>query len=158
MFWYCFISLLPLLPIVSQYHKSPFTYAAIVLAILSFIFSGIALFSLILSALALVVVLLTICMAVPRPVLLVGMLLALLAGIADFIVAAQLNDGAKIVIIFGGFLWIFTAIVVYQIPPPTTGIDSITSCSSSNMPATSSTSSATPPSYENETYLDPDAL
>jgi hypothetical protein len=96
-------------------------------------------------------------MAVPRPVLLVGMVLALLAGIADFIVAAQLNDGAKIVIVLGGILWIFTAIVAYLIPPPTTGIDGITS-SSSNMPATSSTSSATPPSYENDSYLDPDAL
>lgn len=107
-----------LLPFFSTYHRSRFTYSAIVLAVLSFLFSLASHeAAIIIGAIVMIAVMCTMCCRVHRGVLLTAALLAIAAAIVNFVFAADTDKRPKkVASIIGGLLWLTTSFLVYKIP------------------------------------------
>lgn len=103
-----------------KHHKSPFTYAAIVLCIIGFCLNFTVPLAVIPALFATITVFMTICCRVPKKCLYVAVALAILSSICAFVVLAAVNGSNRKVLrlmsIFGGLLWMATAYVIYKIP------------------------------------------
>ena len=117
----------------SKHHKSPYTTAANVLCVIGFILNFTVPLSLLPALFAMITVLMTICIRVPKQCLWVAVVLALLSSICAFVVLAAVSGpvdeegggtggaGRKTILImsiFGGLVWMGTTYLIYKIPAP----------------------------------------
>jgi hypothetical protein len=112
----------------SKYHKSPITYGAIALSILSFFFGLGGYIPIFLGLVPLLIVLCTSCIRVPKAGLYTAAIAAIICSMTDFIIAARqpICNGADAVncnskaartsLVIGGFLWIVSAVLIAKIP------------------------------------------
>jgi hypothetical protein len=113
----------------SEHHKSPITYSAIALVILSCLFSVVRGFPPIICGLvAVIIVLCTCCLRVPKAALYTAAGAAVISSIVNFVFVARLNicangdttdclhKAGQFFLVIGGILWIVSAVLLVKIP------------------------------------------
>jgi uncharacterized membrane protein len=92
--------------------------AAIILAIIAFLCSVTYVFPIIAGAVSVIIVLLTLCLRLPKPVFYLAIVGTVVASIGNFVSATQNTDepAVRTFAIIAGILWLIDAVLIYKIP------------------------------------------